>query len=138
VIFCRFWLIFNLKGDFFERVGGTTFLAERVGGYLNSDRQPTMLSTACDRTINITKNYETFIVHLATLISSLSSHLDGSVYCLFLRSRRPQNLKEFSELLYGCNSFFGHTCKSDGKSEFTNYYSSSWHRIQNKTRILLQ
>jgi hypothetical protein len=32
-IFCRFWLIFYLKGDFLERVGGgTTFLAERVGG----------------------------------------------------------------------------------------------------------
>jgi hypothetical protein len=33
VISCRFWLIFYLIEDFLERVGGgTTFLAERVGG----------------------------------------------------------------------------------------------------------
>jgi hypothetical protein len=32
VIFCRFWLIFYLIGDFLER----------VAGYLNSDRRPTI------------------------------------------------------------------------------------------------
>jgi hypothetical protein len=33
---------FYLIGELFERVGGTTFLAERVGDPLNSDLRPTM------------------------------------------------------------------------------------------------
>jgi hypothetical protein len=46
-IFRRFRLLFLSIKRFFERVGGTTFLGERVlGPFLNSDLQPTILLCA--------------------------------------------------------------------------------------------